>query len=107
MVVGEFVLTKTILLLYMLPKKVERGAVSSNFNFLCKSMKYVYCEKNWEGENGPPPDATCLGGGGVYTHIYTQYIELSGILKCKLLKFFMFMLITRQNTSQLKSFTRK
>lgn len=46
-------------------------------------------------------------GGGVYTHIYTQYIELSGILKCKLLKFFMFMLITRQNTSQLKSFTRK
>lgn len=40
-------------------------------------MKYVYCEKNWEGENGPPPHLMlrALGGGGVHTYIYIYSVH--------------------------------
>lgn len=56
----------------MLPaKKVERAeAASSKFNlymYLCKSMKYVCCEKNergWGGVGWSPLDATFLRGRG-------------------------------------------
>lgn len=63
----------------MLPaKKVERAeTASSKFNlymYLCKSMKYVCCEKNergWGGVGwgGPHLMLRSLGGGGVHAHI--------------------------------------
>lgn len=61
----------------MLPaKKVERAeAASSKFNlymYLCKSMKYVCCEKNergWGGVGWSHLMLRSLGGGGVHAHI--------------------------------------